>query len=1197
MDPYTRTPPPNPTAASPGDTGASADSSVSATAWAAMGGQAGDGIPATQQYTPMPATTATTPYNTPTAPPALGAGSITRFATPDMTAAITQQQQSYLGGSYAARSAQAYGSQGQSYAGMQQQQNLPQQHPPDGSYAARSAAAPGSYAARSASYAARSSYAAQGAYAGAQYAPQMYGQQQQQQQPNGMTPPETLPQASSPQQQGMTSQQQRGMPSPQQQGMASPQQQHGMVSPQQGMTSPQQAQQGMAQQQPQQGMTPQQQQQQIQREMGSSPQQVPSSTMSSSSYAARSVQAHNLNLPPQQQQQQQQHLASPHPSDPSYLAPPASTMTTPTAAKSQATSQAVAMQQRLLTDATRKVQEHAYYMRQAMEQRNLPVVLDRAAHMVGELGGLGHGQHHHQQQSQPSNNNQSSTLSNTGASAKLTPKNYYELYMRALEDLPVLEDFLVNLASGPVVPSDRIQIVDPAASHVVQTPFSAQELYDCVQYCPRVLSRLYLQITAGSALVRLDPNNAKYVLKDLIQACKCEQNPVRGLFLRHYLLTALRDKLPDTPATVVMASDVAESSVAVSTAESSSEASATQKVDEEQTQQEQQQQSDDDTGRGTVQDSYEFVLANFMEMNKLWVRIQHLPGEGKNKDVRKRRERERNELRILVGTNLVRLSQLEHVTSKIYGEVILNQILDHIVTCGDPLSQAYLMDCLVQAFPDEYHIETLPILLNVCPRLRDKVNIRTILQGLMDRLANYLADEELLNDESDTNQVKKQLARDSFGMFDDCVQKVYNARGPKLTSREVIRLQTALLQFSVRCYPEDMQQVARCLGVCVAALRQANASYEIEEGTVATVPHDKIVIQSLDEVAVAELEKLLSIPLQKLALKCLELDHYGDLIGFLPWENRRQVAITLLNAVEEEEAPPTSVQELEELFHVIEPLVRDESKAHAAVAAHQPSSMTHLMANLGVSDGTTPASNSLHTDPERLQRIQMENGLVCKLVHLLQHGDTDVLYELYSVARTHVSQGEQDRIQTTMVALVYAALRLVRRIFDQEHGKPPPPSEGNIKETAETLETEETPERVENVDETETNNTVTADEHEDEEADATPSDSMKPKADNEDAQSTEEAEAATVLDAEDANVETKESSPEETSPVPSRPTVGQVGLDELRCCRVRIRFDANLVLCLQLPPCFRFHPRDDCSDSKGQCGDCCEVVPGNVACG
>ena len=363
--------------------------------------------------------------------------------------------------------------------------------------------------------------------------------------------------------------------------------------------------------------------------------------------------------------------------------------------------------------------------------------------------------------------------------------------------------------------------------------YTMRQLYDCVQYCPRVVSRLYLQIAAGSALLRSGECGAKWVLMDLQEAVKCEQNPVRGLFLRYFLLTALRDKLPDTPAPHPGAP---QNLAAIPS--------------EEELEKEEENDGDDDDDdsaanyddlhkskkavdvhdKGTVKDSYEFILSNFMEMNKLWVRIQHLPGEGKNRDVRKRRERERNDLRILVGTNLVRLSQLECVTSKIYGEVILSQVLDHIVTTGDPLSQAYLMDCLVQVFPDEYHIETMPILLNVCPRLRDKVNIRTILQGLMDRLANYLAEEELL-DESDTNQVKKALARDSFGLFDECVQKVYNARGPKLTSKEVIRLQTALLQFSIKCYPGHLEQVSRCIHVCVSALRQANASYEAFEGS------------------------------------------------------------------------------------------------------------------------------------------------------------------------------------------------------------------------------------------------------------------------------------------------------------------------------------------------------------------------------
>jgi len=48
-------------------------------------------------------------------------------------------------------------------------------------------------------------------------------------------------------------------------------------------------------------------------------------------------------------------------------------------------------------------------------------------------------------------------------------------------------------------------------------------------------------------------------------------------------------------------------------------------------------------------------------MNKLWVRLQH---QGHSRD-REKREKERREFRILVGTNLVRLSQLDGVDLEI----------------------------------------------------------------------------------------------------------------------------------------------------------------------------------------------------------------------------------------------------------------------------------------------------------------------------------------------------------------------------------------------------------------------------------------------------------------------------------------------------------------------------------------------------
>jgi vacuolar protein sorting-associated protein 35 len=645
-------------------------------------------------------------------------------------------------------------------------------------------------------------------------------------------------------------------------------------------------------------------------------------------------------------------------------------------------------QQRILNDAIRNVQEHAYYMKLAMDQNNLAVVLDRAAHMVGELGGPPHGP--------------AASTTPRPNTAQLSPKNYYELYMRALEDMPLFEEYLFQLAA----PSSAAAVAAPSNPHLIRivehaaqlqpsttgsSSYTMRDLYDCVQYCPRVVSRLYLQIATGAAWIRADgaaTHVVVHVLRDLQEAVRCEQNPVRGLFVRYFLITALRDKLPDRPVVEKKEAEQGE-------ANSPLEEDEAKEKEESETLPETTKEPTATTieTEGTVKDSYEFILSNFMEMNKLWVRIQHLPGEGKDKEARKRRERERNDLRILVGTNLVRLAQLECVTSQIYGQELLPPILEHIVTIGDPLSQAYLMDCLVQVFPDEYHIETLPILLNVCPRLRDKVNIRTILQGLMDRLAKYLVGDAELLDEQDTNEVKQTLARDSFGLFEECVQKVYNARGPKLTAKEVIRLQTALLQFSLQCFPGNVEHVGRCIDACVTALRQAHAAYGADVSQSASNQ-----MTALDDASVAELEKLLSIPLESLALNVLQFEMYPRLISFLPWLNRREVALAMLQAaVESTRGMPQTPKDLEQLLQVLEPLLRDEYS------------------------NAPPSADR--------KKVQQENCQVAKMIHALQEEtkDTAMAFAMLQLVRQHIMPGGPDRTVHTLSALVFASLQLARR--------------------------------------------------------------------------------------------------------------------------------------------------------------------------
>ena len=108
-----------------------------------------------------------------------------------------------------------------------------------------------------------------------------------------------------------------------------------------------------------------------------------------------------------------------------------------------------------------------------------------------------------------------------------------------------------------------------------------------------------------------------------------------------------------------------------------------------------------------MDDSITFILHNFAEMNKLWVRMQH-QGHTREKE---RREKERLELRILVGTNLVRLSQLDAIDAGMYQREVLPSVLEQVIKCRDAIAQEYLMECIIQVLHLAVHMCT-PLFLH-----------------------------------------------------------------------------------------------------------------------------------------------------------------------------------------------------------------------------------------------------------------------------------------------------------------------------------------------------------------------------------------------------------------------------------------------------------------------------------------------------
>ena len=70
---------------------------------------------------------------------------------------------------------------------------------------------------------------------------------------------------------------------------------------------------------------------------------------------------------------------------------------------------------------------------------------------------------------------------------------------------------------------------------------------------------------------------------------------------------------------------------------------------------------------------------------------------------------------------------------------MLPKILEMVVLCKDTMAQQYLMEIVIQAFPDEFHLQTLEQLLDTTASLNADLDIKTIFISLMDRLSKFAA--------------------------------------------------------------------------------------------------------------------------------------------------------------------------------------------------------------------------------------------------------------------------------------------------------------------------------------------------------------------------------------------------------------------------------------------------------------------------
>eukprot|EP00826_Nyctotherus_ovalis_P015776 TRINITY_DN1450_c0_g2_i3.p1 TRINITY_DN1450_c0_g2~~TRINITY_DN1450_c0_g2_i3.p1 ORF type:complete len:500 (-),score=155.41 TRINITY_DN1450_c0_g2_i3:410-1909(-) len=350
-------------------------------------------------------------------------------------------------------------------------------------------------------------------------------------------------------------------------------------------------------------------------------------------------------------------------------------------------------------------------------------------------------------------------------------------------------------------------------------------------------------------------------------------------------------------------------------------------------------------------------MQNLSEMNYLWIRLFNNTAKP-----RAQREAERNELNMLVGENIVRMSSLEEVTLELYKSAVLPQLLDQIQKCKDVLSQQYLTDCIIQVFPDDYHLHTLEKFLDGCSKLEPEADVKTILISLMERLANYAAGQleviEALDKESDIFTVMKRY-----------VDRVLEEQGTATDLQKLVELQVAFIRFSIKCYPDKINNV--------------NSILETAANIIKVQPSKNLTTPLL-----RTLVSLLTIPLESLSLSVLNLSNFPVLMEYLHPDMKKDVAKQILAALISTKKKLQSLDTIAKLLVFIAPLLE------------------------GVVD---------QEDQYEFETVQTGVAKIVQLLELPSHED-----ELKAIIKLHeaFAKGGLPRTRFSIPSLVWALYRL-----------------------------------------------------------------------------------------------------------------------------------------------------------------------------
>lgn len=543
---------------------------------------------------------------------------------------------------------------------------------------------------------------------------------------------------------------------------------------------------------------------------------------------------------------------------------------------------------------------------------------------------------------------------------QLSPKQYYEMYVAIFDSLETL--------SGHLLASHKSKQRKRASGDV--TPFLA-DLYELVQYSGNIVPRLYMMIVVGTTYMSTDESPKKELMNEMIEMCRGVQHPIRGLFLRYYLSQKIKDLLPLS-------------------------------------------------NENDLNETVEFLMTNFIEMNKLWVRLQH---QGHSSE-RELRYKERKELKILVGSNLVRLSQIiddysgdgNYSSITYYKDRIFPVITEHIIQCRDPLAQSYLIDVLIQIFPDNFHFATLDRLLNgVFLNLHPMLKKSELVSSLIERFITYHRSESDLDSKvgklglNDLKDAEIFLLTELFNIFWEFYLQLFQ-NDPELPPEEHSVMLQSFIQLSLTCDPDNYDNLNKLYEFASEKLTDNSEAENNQELWL------RLVVTPLQHFS--SIKNLLSLSFFYEFYLKLSNNHYKKQISL-------EILNKILNVTNEESGQYdtyTTVEEIDIVFKYLLILIKD-SDTHLNTSKN-----LGITKSIKVHGGEKVITNEFLNTQEKL----------CKVIHFIENENLfKNISNLMYVRKKYLNKFPENIIYTypTLISKILNQLRIASIINSKKRAK------------------------------------------------------------------------------------------------------------------------------------------------------------------